>query len=101
MNKRTIALPLAALALVAGGLTIGATLPEPGVGAATPTVTAAPLAATSCQEDEPCWDCETMPSVAEPGREVVHCSRQQLGPVAEATQSHVARLAEQATDGAR
>lgn len=65
--KRTIALPLAALALVTGGLAIGATLPEyEGVGTPTPTASAPftlpPVlaAAAQCVEDEPCWDCETM-----------------------------------------
>lgn len=50
---RTIALPLAALAVIGAGLTIGASLPDPspapGVGVSTP-----------CQEDQPCWDCSLM-----------------------------------------
>jgi hypothetical protein len=64
--KRTLALPLAALTLIAGGLTVGAAVPSPGVGAPTPSASAPftlpPVLAAhlDCQEDEPCWNCETM-----------------------------------------
>ena len=50
---RSLALPLAALAVIGSGLTIGAALPEPapaqGIGTPTP-----------CAEDSPCWDCSLM-----------------------------------------
>ena len=54
--KRTIALPLAALAVIGAGLTLGATLPSPA------PAPSAPLATTSayCAEDDPCFNCETM-----------------------------------------
>lgn len=49
---RTLAIPALALAVIAGGLSIGATLP----GVEPPT----PAPAAACLEDEPCWNCETM-----------------------------------------
>jgi hypothetical protein len=64
--KRTIALPLAALALIGAGLSIGAALPTRGVEAPTPAASVPftlpePFASgVRCTEDEPCWDCETM-----------------------------------------
>jgi hypothetical protein len=56
--RRRLAVLAAGIAVIAGGLTLGANLPEPGVQAPTPTV--AQLAATSCQEDMECWNCEDM-----------------------------------------
>lgn len=63
---RSLAVPAAALALIAGGLAVGAATPDWGVGAPTPAPSASftlpPVLAAhlECTEDEPCWDCETM-----------------------------------------
>lgn len=50
---RKLAIPALALAVLAGGLTLGAALPTEGVGPPTPTT-------QTCMEDQPCWDCESM-----------------------------------------
>lgn len=54
---RSLTIPALALAIVGAGLTIGAATPT-GVG--TPTPPPITVTSTTCQEDEPCWDCETM-----------------------------------------
>jgi hypothetical protein len=68
MRKRSIfTIPAAAAGVIALGLTLG-TFTPPYEGVAAPTPTAAStfvlpeplLAAATCTEDEPCWDCESM-----------------------------------------
>jgi hypothetical protein len=69
MNLKRATLPtvLVLAALVGAGVGATFTPPYEGVEPPTPTVTAPPfvlpeplLAAATCTEDEPCWDCETM-----------------------------------------
>ena len=54
---RTLTIPALALALLAGG-TAAANLT--GGGVPTPPVAPAAAPAAGCEEDMPCWDCETM-----------------------------------------
>lgn len=54
---RSLTVPALALALLAGG-TAASNLA--GVGAPTPSAAVAAAPVTGCQEDMPCWDCETM-----------------------------------------
>lgn len=70
MKKLTpaIALPLAALAVIGSGLTIGAALPDRAAPAPSPAIAPHSLDTLGvgtptpppCQEDEPCWNCIDM-----------------------------------------
>lgn len=76
MRKRSIyTIPAAATLVIALGLTTGALLPDKGVEPPTPaaaTFTLPPVlaAAATCQEDEPCWNCETMGNLICSGTEL-------------------------------
>jgi hypothetical protein len=62
MRKRSIyTIPVAALAVITLGLTIGAATPSPGVEAPTPTIsqTLPPQLTVALEEDDPGWNCET------------------------------------------
>lgn len=80
--SRKLTVPALALAVIAGGLTIGATLPEyGGIGAPTPAASAPftlpPVlaAAVQCEEDEPCFDCETMGNLICGGSELTEADK--------------------------
>lgn len=84
MRKRSIyTIPVAALAVITMGLTTGAMLPDEITGVAAPTPTAsAPFtlppvlaAAVQCEEDEPCWDCESMGNLICGGTELTEAQK--------------------------
>lgn len=62
ITSRILLVPTAALAILLGGAGMAAMTPSPGVGTPTPQYSASTMVATGaqCEEDEPCWDCETM-----------------------------------------
>ena len=62
MRKRSLlTVPVAALAVITLGLTIGAATPSPGVEAPTPSIsqTLPPQLTVALTEDDPGWNCET------------------------------------------